>query len=102
MVQEIVSDDDHREETLQSDAETAKKATINEAYTLPSVVTTGKTQRFIQDTDAPLHDESVIAVRDKVMDVSEEEVSNEDDCLSRSRTIRARNKIEADLLDHSA
>ena len=36
---------------------------INETCTLPSVVTTGKAQRFIQDTDAPLHDESVIAVR---------------------------------------
>ena len=63
MVQAIVSDDDHEEETLQSDAETAKKAMINETYTLLSIVTTGKAQRFIQDTDAPLHDESVIAVR---------------------------------------
>ena len=34
MVQEIVSEDDHEEKTLQSDAETAKKVTINDAYTL--------------------------------------------------------------------
>ena len=35
------------------------------------------------------------------MDVSDEEVSNEDGCLSRSMTIKAHNKIEADLLDYS-
>ena len=49
MVQEIVHEDDHEEETLQSDAETAMKVTINDTYTLPSVVTTGKTQRFHPD-----------------------------------------------------
>ena len=52
MVQEIVSNDDHEEETLQSGAETAKKVTINETYTLLSIVTTSKAQRFIQDTHA--------------------------------------------------
>ena len=54
MVQDIVSNDDHEEETLQSDAETAKKVTINETHTLLSIVTTGKAQRFIQDTHVPL------------------------------------------------
>ena len=33
-------EDDHEEETLQSDAETVKKVTINEISTLLSVVTT--------------------------------------------------------------
>ena len=37
----------------------------NEAHTLPNVVTTGKTKIQNATTDAPLHDESVIAVRDK-------------------------------------
>ena len=92
VVQEIVHGDDHEEETLQSDEEPAKKLKINEAYTLLRVVTTGKTQRFIQDTDAPLHDESVIAVQDKLMDASDDEVSDEDGC---SMTIKANNKIVA-------
>ena len=51
---------DNEEETLKSDEEPAIKLKINEACTLLRVVTTGKTQRFIQDTDAPLHDESVM------------------------------------------
>ena len=54
---------------------------------------TGKTQRFIQDTDAPLHEESVIAVRDKFLDASDDEVSDEDGYLSRSTTIKAYNKL---------
>ena len=37
-------EDDHEEETSQSDEELVKKVTNNEASTLPSVVTTGKTQ----------------------------------------------------------
>ena len=85
-------EDDHEEETLQADAKPVEKEMINEAYTLPSVVTTGKAQRFIQDTDAPLHDESVIAVRDKFLDVSGEKVSDEDGCVSHSMTIKAHNK----------
>ena len=40
-------EDDHEEETLKSHAETATEMMINETYTLPSVVTTGKAQRFI-------------------------------------------------------
>ena len=71
--------DDHGEETLQSDAEPVEKTMINEAYTLLSVVTNGKAQWSIQDTDAPLHDESVIAMRGKFLDASDEKVSNEDD-----------------------
>ena len=51
---------------------------INDAGTLLSVVTTGKTQTQDRSTDAPMHDESVSAVRDKLMDVSDEEVSNEE------------------------
>ena len=40
-------------------------------------------------TDAPSHDERVIAARDEFMDVNDEEVSDEDGCLSRSMTIKA-------------
>ena len=40
-------EDDHEEETSQSDAETAKKVTTNETYTLLSIVTTGKAQRTL-------------------------------------------------------
>ena len=89
---------DHEEETLQADAETAEKVTIREASALPSVVTTGKTQ--IQDvtTHAPLHDESVIAVRDAFLDANE--VSEEDGCPSRSMTIKAYNETEAESLDY--
>ena len=77
----IVHEDDHDEKTLQTDAETAEKVMINEAYTLLSVLTTGKTQIQDMTTDAPLHDESVIAVRDKFLDASDEKVSDEDVCL---------------------
>ena len=76
MRQEIVPEDDHEEETLQSDEEPAKKLKINETPTPPSIVTTGKARRFIQDTDVPLHDESVIGVRDKFLDASDDEVSD--------------------------
>ena len=76
--QEIVHEDDHVKETLQSDEEPAKKLKVNEVQTLLRVVTTFKTQRFIQDTDAPLHDESLNAVRDKFLDASDDEVSDED------------------------
>ena len=58
-------------------------------------MTTGKTQIQNTTTDAPLHDESVIAVRVKLMDVGDEKVSDEDGCLSRSMTIKANNKIVA-------
>ena len=61
-------------------------------------MTTGKAQRFIQDTDAPLHDESVIAVRGKSMDVGDGKVSDEDGCLSRGVTIKAYDQIAAGLL----
>ena len=69
------------EDTLQADAEPVEKEIINEACTLPSAVTTGNAPRFIQNTDAPLHDESVIAVRDKFLNVSDEKVSDEDGCF---------------------
>ena len=39
-----MSEDDHEEKTLQSDAETGKKVTSNDAYTLLSIVTTGTAQ----------------------------------------------------------
>ena len=71
-------EDDHEEENLQTDAVTAEKVTINEAYRslhLAELMTTGKTQTQNTTTDAPLQDESVIAVRDKVLDVSGEKVS---------------------------
>ena len=87
-------------ETLQADAEPVEKEMINGANILLSSATTGKAQKFIQDTDAPLHDESVIAVRDKSMDVGDEKVSDEDACLSRSMTITAYDQIAAGLLDY--
>ena len=74
LVQEIVHEDDHEKETLQSDEEPAKKTKTNEAHTLPNVVTTGKTKIQNATTDAPLHDERVIAVRDKFLD---DEVTDE-------------------------
>ena len=39
-------EDDHQEETLQSDVETAKEMMITDTHILPSVVTTGKAQMF--------------------------------------------------------
>ena len=39
--------------------------------------------------EALLHDERVIAVRDEFLNASDEEVSDEDGCLSRSMTIKA-------------
>ena len=74
-MQEIVHEDDHEVVTLQSGEEPAKKTKTNEAHTLPNVVTTGKTMIQNATTDAPLHDERVIAVRDKFLDVSDDEVS---------------------------
>ena len=44
-------------------------------------------------TDAPSHDERVIAARDEFMDVNNEEVSDEDGCLSRSMTIKTHRRI---------
>ena len=43
--------------------------------------------------DAPSHDERVIGVEDKFMNASDEEVSDEDGCLSRSMTIKACRRI---------
>ena len=90
MVQEVVQEadraavyeDDHEEKTLQADAEPVEKEGTG----------------FIQDTDAPLYDESVIAVRDEFLDVSDEKVpagqAQFDD--TRSMTIKANNKIVRD------
>ena len=64
--------EDLEEEPLQADAEPVEKEMINEAYTLLSVATTGQTQRFIQDTDPPLHDESVVAVRVEFLHVTDD------------------------------
>ena len=44
-------------------------------------------------TDAPSHDGPVIAARDEFMNASDEEVSDEDGCLSRSMTIKEINTI---------
>ena len=44
-------------------------------------------------TDAPSHDERVIAARDEFMVVNDEEMSDEDGCLSRSMTIKAHRRI---------
>ena len=40
-----------------------------------------------------MHGERVVAVRDEFTDVSDEDVSDEDGCLSRSLPIKAHNKI---------
>ena len=44
-------------------------------------------------TDALSHDERVIAPRDEFTDVNDEEVSDEDGCLSRSMTIKAHRRF---------
>ena len=53
-------------------------------------------------TGAPSHDKRVIAVRDKFLDVSDEKMSNEDGCLSRSITIKAYNKIAMETSDEAS
>ena len=45
-------------------------------------------------TGGALHDKRVIAVRDQFPDVSDEKMSNEDGCLSRSMTIKACDKLQ--------
>ena len=45
------------------------------------------------DTDVPSHDERVTAARDEFMDVNNEEVSDDDGCLSRSMTTKAHRRI---------
>ena len=45
------------------------------------------------NTDDPSQDERVTAARDKFMNASDEEVSDEDGCLSRSMTIKAHRRI---------
>ena len=59
------------------------------------------TEIFIKNTitGAALHDKSVIAVRDKFPDVSDEKMSKEDGCLSRSMKIKAYNKIAKETSD---
>ena len=44
-------------------------------------------------TDAPSCDERLIAARDEFTDVNDEEVSDEDGCLSRSVTVKAHRRI---------
>ena len=92
-------EDDLEEETLQADAGPVEKQVINEACTLLSIATTDA-QSLIENP--PLHDESVIAVRDKTMDVGDEMVSDEDGCLSRNMMIKAYDQIAAGLLDFPA
>ena len=147
-------EDDGAEQTLQSDAETAKKVTVNEASALLSAETTltdlkaceaksvvimntpdqnanaveelvfamtitsgfkvtDRSTAFIiarkhrdviknMITGAALHDKRVIAVRDQFLDVSDEKMSNEEGCLSRSMTIKASNKIAKETPDEAS
>ena len=46
--------------------------------------------------DAPLHDERVLAMQDKFMNATDEEVSDENGCLSRCMTIEANRRIVSD------
>ena len=63
------------------DADSVEKEMINDAKTMLSVETTGKAQRsHPRNGGAPLHDESVVAVRNKFLDASD------------NNTIKAHNK----------
>ena len=59
---------------------------------------------FIKNTiiGGALHDKRVIAVRDRFSDVSDEKMSNEDGCPSRSMTIKAYNKIVKETPDEAS
>ena len=50
-------------------------------------------------TGAALHDKRVVAERDKFLDVSDEKMSNDDGCLSRSMTIETYKKIVKETSD---
>ena len=49
-------------------------------------------------TNAPSHDGRVIAARDEFVDLNDEEVSDEDGCLSRSKAIKAHKRIIRELI----
>ena len=96
--------DDREEEISQSDAEPVMTMNIpvqnadDVAELVVAVVLISARNSFDGTsgiiTDAPSHDERVIA-RDEFMDVNDEEVSDEDGCLSRSMTIKAHRRIMA-------
>ena len=81
-------EDDLEEGTLQAYADPAEEEMI-------------KHRGLIQgtDTDTPLHDESVIAVRDNFLDASDEKVSDEDGCLYDDQSAE-QDRDRGDLLDH--
>ena len=95
--------DDREEETSQSDAEPVMTVNIpvrnadDVAELVFAVVLISARNSFDGTsgiiTDAPSHDERVIAARDEFMDVNDEEVSDEDGCLSRSMTIKAHRRF---------
>ena len=95
--------DDREEEISQSDAEPMMTMNIlvrnadDVAEFVSAVVLISARNSFDGTsciiTDAPSHDERVVAARDEFMDVNDEEVSDEDGCLSRSMTIKAHRRI---------
>ena len=103
MMQEVVYEVDREEDLSQSDAEPVMNMNIpaqnadNVAEFVFAMVLNSARNSFDGTsgmiTDAPSHDERVIAPRDQFMDVNDEEVSDEDGCLSRSMTIKAHRRI---------
>ena len=94
--------DDREEEISQSDAEPVMTMNIpvrnaDVAEFVFAVVLISARNSFDGTsgiiTDAPSHDERVIAARDEFMDVNDEELSDEDGRLSRSMTIKAHRRI---------
>ena len=94
--------DDREKEISQSDAEPVMTMNIrvrnaDDVELVLAVVLISAKNSFDSTsgiiTDAPSHDERVIAARDEFMDVNDEEVSDEDGCSSRSMTIKAHRRI---------
>ena len=106
MMQEVVYEVDREEEVSQSDAEPvmnrnipAQNADDVAEFVFAMVLNSARnsfdgTSGMI--TDAPSHDERVIAARYEFMNACDEEVSDEDGCQSRSMTIKATNTILMD------
>ena len=99
MMQDVVYEVDREEEISQPvmNMNTPVRNADDVAEFVFAVVLNSARNSFDGDsgvtTDAPSHDERVIAVQDKFMSVNDEEVSDEDGCLSRSMTIKAYRRI---------
>ena len=79
--------------TMTSGFEVAEKST--------AFIIARRHRDFIKNTiaGAALHDKRVIAIRDQYPDVSDEKMSNEDGCLSRSMTIQAYDELVRETSD---